>query len=166
MILTVKRRQGKILEAQTRSLSISFALQEFAEASSLRLLCYNFAALLKSCISLICTYKQQWYLFLRGIPNKSKEGKLITTFYHGKKVGLFWLQAIWTNKHNLSIDDHIEKFLGFWKHIPKVTNDTLETNFFKGLHETLRYQVKGLGCIDFLDGVAKAKIYENMEKFN
>ena len=70
------------------------------------------------------------------------------------------------DKHDLSVDEYKERFLRLHKYAPEVTGDALKMKFIEGLREELRFQVKGAGCLDFLDAVAKAENYEKMEKFN
>ena len=47
-----------------------------------------------------------------------------------------------------------------------MTGDVLKMKFIESLRQTLKFQVKGARCIDFLDVVAKAENYESMEKLN
>ena len=51
------------------------------------------------------------------------------------------------------------------KYAPEVTGDAMKSKFIEGLRDDLKYQVKGSGCIDFLDAVAKAENYEKMQKY-
>ena len=52
------------------------------------------------------------------------------------------------------------------KYAPEVTADAMKSKFIEGLREDLKYQVKGSGCTDFLDAVAKAENYEKMQKYH
>ena len=47
-----------------------------------------------------------------------------------------------------------------------MTGDALKMKFIEGLTGELKFQVKGAGCTDFLDAVAKAENYEKWEAFN
>ena len=79
-------------------------------------------------------------------------------FYNFKQVE--------TDKHDLTVNDYKEKFLRLHKYAPEVTNDdAMKSNFIEGLQDNLKYQVKGLGCINFLDVVAKVENYEKMQKY-
>ncbi|MCO5598502.1 hypothetical protein L7F22_052599 [Adiantum nelumboides] len=69
------------------------------------------------------------------------------------------------DKHSLSVDEYKEKFLRLHKYAPEVTGNALKSKFIEGLREELKYQVKGSGCTDFLDAVAKAENFEKMEEF-
>lgn len=44
--------------------------------------------------------------------------------------------------------------------------DALNMRFIEDLWDELKFQVKGVGCIDFMNAVAKAENYEKIEKFN
>ena len=66
----------------------------------------------------------------------------------------------------LILDEYKETFLRLHKYAPEVTGDTLKMKFIEGLTEILKFQVKGAGCTDFLDAVAKAENYEKWEMFN
>ena len=70
------------------------------------------------------------------------------------------------DQHNLFVDEYKEKFLRLHKYVPEVVGDALKSKFIEGLPETLQFQVKGSGCVDFLDAVAREENYKKMEKFN
>ena len=66
----------------------------------------------------------------------------------------------------LTVDEYKEKFLRLHKYAPEVTGNALKMNFIEGLTGELKFQVKGAGCTDFLDAVAKVENYEKWEAFN
>ena len=60
-------------------------------------------------------------------------------------------------KAMLTVDDYKDKFLRLHKYAPKVTCDALKIKYIEGVIKVLKFQVKGAGCTDFLDAVAKAQ---------
>ena len=83
-----------------------------------------------------------------------------------KKMEFYGFKQFEEDQHDLSVDEYKEKFLQLHKYAPEVVGEDLKSKFIEGLRETLRFQVKGSGCVDFLDVVARAKIHKKMEKFN
>ena len=82
-----------------------------------------------------------------------------------KKIEFSNFKQVETDKHDLTVDDYKEKLLQLHKYAPEVIGDTMKNKLIEGLRDNLKYQVKGLGCINFLDAVAKAESYKKMQKY-
>ena len=83
-----------------------------------------------------------------------------------KKMEFYGFKQNEDGKPILTVDEYKEKFLHLHKYAPEVTGDALKMKFIEGLTGELKFQVKGVGCTDFLDIVAKGVNYEKWEAFN
>lgn len=162
-----EKKTGEDLEAWIEELEDFFALQHFSEESKAKI----------AILQLRSVAKLWWksYMQTRTIagPVLWAEFRLQVEkrycsphFNMEKKMEFYNFKQYEEEKHDFTVDDYKEKFLRLHKYAPEVTADAMKSKFIEGLREDLKYQVKGSGCTDFLDAVAKAENYEKMQKYH
>ncbi|MCO5560199.1 hypothetical protein L7F22_013808 [Adiantum nelumboides] len=161
-----EKKTGEDLEAWIEELEDFFALREFSEEAKA-----------KVAIVQLCSVAKLWwksYMQTRSRVGpvlweefrEQAEKRYCSPHYNmEKKMEFYKFKQREEDKHSLSVDEYKEKFLRLHKYALKVTGNALKSKFIEGLREELKYQVKGSGCTDFLDAVAKAENFEKMEEF-
>ena len=161
------KKTGKDFEAWIEELEDFFALREFSEEAKAKI----------AILQLRSVAKLWWKSYMQTRTRESAvawqefrteaEKRYCSPHYNmEKKMEFYGFKQQEVDKHDLSVDEYKERFLRLHKYAPEVTGDALKMKFIEGLRDELKFQVKGAGCLDFLNAVAKAENYEKMERFN
>ncbi|MCO5555462.1 hypothetical protein L7F22_009007 [Adiantum nelumboides] len=133
-----EKKTGEDLEAWIEELEDFFALREFSEEAKAKV----------AIVQLRSVAKLWWKSYMQ---TRSRVGPVLWEEFRDQ-----------AEKRYCSPHYNMEKKMEFYNFKQR---NALKSKFIEGLREELKYQVKGSGCTDFLDAVAKAENFEKMEEF-
>ncbi|MCO5550305.1 hypothetical protein L7F22_003788 [Adiantum nelumboides] len=161
-----EKKTGEDLEAWIEELEDFFALREFSEEAKAKVAIVQLRSVAKLWWKFYMQTRSRVGPVLWEEFREQAEKRYCSPHYNmEKKMEFYNFKQREEDKHSLSVDEYKEKFLRLHKYAPEVTGNALKSKFIEGLREELKYQVKGSGCTDFLDVVAKAENFEKMEEF-
>ncbi|MCO5609063.1 hypothetical protein L7F22_063284 [Adiantum nelumboides] len=161
-----EKKTGEDLEAWIEELEDFFALREFSEEAKAKVAIVQLRSVAKLWWKSYMQTRSRVGPMLWEEFREQAEKRYCSPHYNmEKKMEFYNFKQREEDKHSLSVDEYKEKFLRLHKYAPEVTWNALKSKFIEGLREKLKYQVKGSGCTDFLDAVAKAENFEKMEEF-
>ncbi|MCO5568965.1 hypothetical protein L7F22_022669 [Adiantum nelumboides] len=161
-----EKKTGEDLEAWIEELEDFFALREFSEEAKAKVAIVQLRSVAKLWWKSYMQTRSRVGPVLWEEFREQAEKRYCSPHYNmEKKMEFYNFKQREEDKHSLSVDEYKEKFLRLHKYAPEVTGNALKSKFIEGLREELKYQVKGSGCTDFLDVVAKAENFEKMEEF-
>ncbi|MCO5584448.1 hypothetical protein L7F22_038375 [Adiantum nelumboides] len=161
-----EKKTGEDLEAWIEELEDFFALREFSEEAKAKVAIVQLRSVAKLWWkSYMQTRSRVGPVLWEEFRDQAEKRYCSPHYNMEKKMEFYNFKQREEDKHSLSVDEYKEKFLRLHKYAPEVTGNALKSKFIEGLREELKYQVKGSGCTDFLDAVAKAENFEKMEEF-
>ncbi|MCO5597655.1 hypothetical protein L7F22_051736 [Adiantum nelumboides] len=161
-----EKKTGEDLEAWIEELEDFFALREFFEEAKAKVAIVQLRSVAKLWWKSYMQTRSRVGPVLWEEFREQAEKRYCSPHYNmEKKMEFYNFKQREEDKHSLSVDEYKEKFLRLHKYAPEVTGNALKSKLIEGLREELKYQVKGSGCTDFLDAVAKAENFEKMEEF-
>ncbi|MCO5590930.1 hypothetical protein L7F22_044906 [Adiantum nelumboides] len=161
-----EKKTGEDLEAWIEELEDFFVLREFSEEAKAKVAIVQLRSVAKLWWkSYMQTRSRVGPVLWEEFRDQAEKRYCSPHYNMEKKMEFYNFKQREEDKHSLSVDEYKEKFLRLHKYAPEVTGNALKSKFIEGLREELKYQVKGSGCTDFLDAVAKAENFEKMEEF-
>ena len=161
------KKTGEDLEAWIEELEDFFFLREFSKEAKAKI----------ALLQLHSVAKPWWKSYMQSRTKESavawkefcaqaKKRYYSPHFNMENKMEIYGFKQHEVGKTMLTIDEYKERFFCLHIFAPKVIGDALKMKFIEVLTEFLKFQVKGVGCTDLLDVVAKAKSYKKWKTFN